>query len=95
MLSTYRRHYSHIIQITALLLERGATLALAVLLLRIHLKMAQTQSLAFMHSWVKSDKYYTMVTLAALVLAFVLSLTDELILWVVDSQRSDAGNYDY
>jgi len=85
MTSVYRRNFSHLVQILTLILERGATVALATLLLRIHLKMARMKNIGGLRKWVKQDTEYTIITLIALVLAFILSLVDEIILWIEDN----------
>uniref|UniRef100_A0A6C0BMX8 Uncharacterized protein n=1 Tax=viral metagenome TaxID=1070528 RepID=A0A6C0BMX8_9ZZZZ len=77
-----RRQIAHILAITSLILERAATVALAILLFRLHDCMSKTQSLVFLDkSWIRGERNVTIVVVAILLLAFIGTLASEIILY--------------
>ena len=75
-----------ILQVIALVLERTSTVALAVLLLALHLKMAKAKSLDAMKRLLHPDWAWTAAVLAMLSVALVLSITD------ISLRQSDASD---
>jgi len=76
---------NHGLRIAAILLERTATVFLAILLLRLHSQMANIhrntfhKQSEFLQKWVVKEKYYTIITVSMLVIALVLSLLAEIL----------------
>ena len=85
----YTLRASHIVRATAMLLERAATVALAVQTLRLNQRMAAMGNVLFMKQEIQSETIFVIVTLIALVVAFIMSLVDE-ILWIVQSNQDEA-----
>lgn len=90
--ASFRTHASHILEIVSLFLERVAAVLLAILMLRLHIKMAKTDSLSFMQAWLQTEKYWTYGTVFMFVSAFLISLVNELLLWRLDAQEANAAN---
>jgi len=72
------------LRLISLFLERAATVALAILLLRLHCRMASIKNntfenqLHFLQQWIREERKFTLITIVALLVAFVLSVIDEL-----------------
>lgn len=73
-------HTASLLRIVALFVERACTLALAVLLYRLHQKMAESPHLQFLHDWVKREGVVTIIVVGLLSVAFMLSLAAESLL---------------
>jgi len=71
---------SAIVRIVALMIERASTFVLAILLLRLHVKMAESPDLHFMRKWVKNEQIVTIVVVVLLVVAFLMSVAAEAML---------------
>lgn len=84
----YEENASHIVQIVALLLERVSTVFLAILLLRLHRKMAQLGNVMFMKTWASRELKYTKLAISMLLVSLLLSVIDEALLW--HEQRNKA-----
>ena len=75
------------VRIFSLILERAATVFLAILMLRLHCKMASFRhttfesEIMFLRHWVLKERTFTLVTILALLVAFILSVIDEIIVY--------------
>lgn len=81
---------SAILQIVSVLIERAFTIALAVLLLRLHQKMAVTGSLMFMQGWVGEEQKVTIVVITFLVVALAITIAAQ-VLVLVSVAEEEAG----
>jgi len=84
-MSVYTDTDSHWVRISALLLERFATIVLAILLYRLHIRMTKFRVSDFQAEWVSLEKWlleqkvWILFNIFLLFVAFILSLVDEIL----------------
>lgn len=70
-------HIAAIIRVVAIFLNVACSLILALLLLRLHMKMAQAPNLEWMRDWTKREQTVTIVVVVLFAISFILMLTTE------------------